>query len=178
MQAAGAVIRRDGVRAMTLQAVAREAGVSKGGLLYHFPSKRDLITAMVKARAHRLHNTSRRFEELHPGAGPAAAYVSTVAEAPPTELDAALLAAIFEDPALLEAYRQEVVEMYRRLAEGAGDPILAIVVGLACDGLWTNELLNTGIPDPRARAAVITRLAQLADATRGSSRVADGSESE
>ena len=38
---------RDGVMAMTLDAVAQEAGVSKGGLLYHFRSKDDLIAAML-----------------------------------------------------------------------------------------------------------------------------------
>jgi AcrR family transcriptional regulator len=38
---------RDGVMAMTLDAVAQEAGVSKGGLLYHFRSKDDLLAAML-----------------------------------------------------------------------------------------------------------------------------------
>jgi AcrR family transcriptional regulator len=33
---------------MTLEAVAREADVSKGGLLYHFPSKEALISGMVR----------------------------------------------------------------------------------------------------------------------------------
>ena len=41
------VALRDGVMAMTLDAVAQEAGVSKGGLLYHFRSKDDLIAAML-----------------------------------------------------------------------------------------------------------------------------------
>ena len=36
LDAATAVVRRDGARALTLDAVAAEAGVSKGGLLYHF----------------------------------------------------------------------------------------------------------------------------------------------
>jgi AcrR family transcriptional regulator len=37
----------EGVSGMTLEAVAREAGVSKGGLLYHFPSKEALIGGMI-----------------------------------------------------------------------------------------------------------------------------------
>ena len=36
LDAAAAVVRRDGAGALTLDAVAAEAGVSKGGLLYHF----------------------------------------------------------------------------------------------------------------------------------------------
>src|SRR5687767_12534291 len=45
--AAEKVIARDGVKNLTLEGVAREAGVSKGGLLYHFPSKKELIIAIV-----------------------------------------------------------------------------------------------------------------------------------
>ncbi|MBS1672357.1 MAG: TetR/AcrR family transcriptional regulator [Actinobacteria bacterium] len=38
----------DGERAATLDAVARAAGVSKGGLLYHFASKDELAGAMIE----------------------------------------------------------------------------------------------------------------------------------
>ncbi len=36
---------RDGIAALSLNAVAREAGV-KGGLLHHFPNKQALIFAL------------------------------------------------------------------------------------------------------------------------------------
>jgi AcrR family transcriptional regulator len=48
LEAAGAVIRRDGAQALTLDAVAAQAGVSKGGLLYHFASKRELLDGLVE----------------------------------------------------------------------------------------------------------------------------------
>ena len=41
------MVAGDGVARLTLDAVAREADVSKGGLLYHFPNKDALISAMV-----------------------------------------------------------------------------------------------------------------------------------
>ncbi len=47
LHAAVQVAVRDGIMAMTLDAVAQEAGVSKGGLLYHFRSKDELIAAML-----------------------------------------------------------------------------------------------------------------------------------
>ena len=37
----------EGERAATLEAVAAEAGVSKGGLLYHFRSKDALAEALI-----------------------------------------------------------------------------------------------------------------------------------
>ena len=57
LDAAEAVVQERGAAGMTLDAVAAQAGVSKGGLLYHFPSKDALLEAMVEriARMARKH---------------------------------------------------------------------------------------------------------------------------
>src|SRR5215212_6419318 len=47
LEAAERVVAADGVARLTLDAVASKADVSKGGLLYHFPNKDALISAMV-----------------------------------------------------------------------------------------------------------------------------------
>ncbi|MFM7780846.1 MAG: helix-turn-helix domain-containing protein, partial [Alphaproteobacteria bacterium] len=47
LDAAENLIIARGVGAMTLEAVAREARVSKGGLLYHFASKEALLEALL-----------------------------------------------------------------------------------------------------------------------------------
>ena len=47
LDAAEAVVIERGVNAMTLEAVAARAKVSKGGLLYHFPSKEAVVQGMV-----------------------------------------------------------------------------------------------------------------------------------
>jgi AcrR family transcriptional regulator len=48
LAAAVRVILRDGILALTLDAVAKEASLSKGGLLYHFASKELLIRALME----------------------------------------------------------------------------------------------------------------------------------
>ena len=48
LDAAAAVVRRDGPRALTLDTVAAQAGLSKGGLLYHFATKDALVDALVQ----------------------------------------------------------------------------------------------------------------------------------
>src|SRR5262249_60196574 len=64
LHAAARVAVRDGVMAMTLDAVAAEAGVSKGGLLYHFRSKDELIAAMlVHCKAEMQGRLEKRFAE-------------------------------------------------------------------------------------------------------------------
>lgn len=47
LDAAEAVVIEQGVSALTLDAVAKQAGISKGGLLYHFPSKDAIVLGMV-----------------------------------------------------------------------------------------------------------------------------------
>ncbi|OAN43390.1 TetR/AcrR family transcriptional regulator [Microbacterium sp. H83] len=43
-----AIVIADGERAATLDATAKAAGVSKGGLLYHFGSKEDLVAGLLE----------------------------------------------------------------------------------------------------------------------------------
>ena len=38
---------RDGLLAMTLENVAKQAGISKGGVMYHFPSKDELVRGVL-----------------------------------------------------------------------------------------------------------------------------------
>jgi AcrR family transcriptional regulator len=66
IDAAEAVIVRDGVANLTLDAVAREAGVSKGGLLYHFPSKSALTMAIVERLATRCEANQARALQAEP----------------------------------------------------------------------------------------------------------------
>src|SRR5215510_10037258 len=48
LDAAETVVVRDGVRSLTLDAVAEQSGISKGGILYHYRTKEDLAAAMVE----------------------------------------------------------------------------------------------------------------------------------
>lgn len=53
LEAARTVLLANGVAAMTLEAVATEAGMSKTGLYYYFPSKDALIFELVHAASER-----------------------------------------------------------------------------------------------------------------------------
>src|SRR5688500_7207168 len=101
LDAAVAVIRRDGAAALTLDAVAAEAGVSKGGVLYHFASKRALIDGLLQRW---LDDFEARLEE---GGEPLAAYVRacdlSAAEPGRAASEFGMLAGMIEEPRVLEA---------------------------------------------------------------------------
>jgi AcrR family transcriptional regulator len=156
LDAASAVIRRDGAQALTLDAVAAEAGVSKGGLLYHFKAKRDLLDAVV----------ARWLDEFQhdidaAGGSFPVGYVRASDGAKAEE--AGLLAALVADPDVLLAVRERYATWQDRVVNEGGDPVEATVARLAADGLWLADLLGMAPPEGELRMRVLARLLELCD---------------
>ncbi len=157
------MILRDGSGKLTLDAVAREANVSKGGLLYHFKNKEALIFGLLESH---LAQFERALEDGHdgtPGAWTRAFVTASLTESPDApEINAAMLAAVSENPDLLEPFRQKAHE-WQACAETDGiDPVTATLIRLATDGLYYAELFDLGQPSPELRAQVIARMLEMA----------------
>ena len=156
LDAAGAVIRRDGPQALTLDAVAAQAGVSKGGLLYHFKSKRELLDGLVD----RWMDDFQRDIDAESG-NFARRYVAANDGAHAEEVG--MLAALVADPQVLAAVRDRHETWQDRVASEGGDPVDATVARLAADGLWLADLLGTAPPRGQLRERVLARLLELCD---------------
>jgi AcrR family transcriptional regulator len=65
LAAAMAVAKESGAGRLSLDAIARRAGVSKGGLLYHFPKKDALMRALVEHHLAGIDEATREAEN-HP----------------------------------------------------------------------------------------------------------------
>jgi AcrR family transcriptional regulator len=156
LDAASAVIRRDGPKSMTLEAVAAQAGVSKGGLLYHFSSKRQLLDALVDRWLQEFQDDI----DAH-GPGFVAGYVK--ASDNPSPDDFGLLAALVADPETLTAVRERYAAWQDRVTTEGGDPVEATVARLAADGLWLADLLGLAPPRGELREQVLARLLALGD---------------
>jgi AcrR family transcriptional regulator len=154
LDAAGAVVMREGAQALTLDAVAEEAEVSKGGLLYHFKSKRDLVEGMV---ARWLDEFQREMDEADTEF--VRGYVKASA---PAGNELGMLAALVADPSLLVTVRRQYGIWQDRVEREGRDPVDATVARLAADGLWLAELLGMGPPTGELRERVLARLLKLA----------------
>ncbi len=163
LDAAAAVVRRDGPQALTLDAVAAEAGVSKGGLLYHFRSKRELLDAMLMGF---LEEFDREIAEASEGDTFAHGWVRAsdmsgwAASQRATEF--AFLAALVSEPSAMGEVRGRYDAWQGRLIEEADDPVKATVARLAADGLWLADLLGLAPPAGELREQVLARLLELA----------------
>lgn len=172
LDAAEQVVSRDGVSSLTLDAVAREAGVSKGGLLYHFPSKSQLVTEVVERMARCCeaeHNANVSSEPAGPGAF-TRAYLATRAARVERVLDpgsncrplhTAIVAGAGTDPQYLEPFRQRVLRWQEQLEDDGIDPVIATIVRLAIDGLGWASMLNMPLPEITLRTAVVERLFEM-----------------
>src|ERR1044072_3283329 len=136
LDAATRVVQRDGAQALTLDAVAKEAEVSKGGLLYHFKSKNDLVQAMVERW---MADFGREMEEADPDF--VRGYVRASDRA---GNDLGMLAALVPAPSLLVAVRKQYGIWQDRVERESRDPVDATVARLAADGLWLAGLLGMG----------------------------------
>ena len=155
LDAAGTVVMRDGAQALTLDAVAEEAEVSKGGLLYHFKSKRDLVEGMVERwLAEFQREMDEKDTEFIRG------YIKASA---PEGNELGMLAALVADPSLLVAVRKQYGIWQDRVEREGRDPVDATVARLAADGLWLAELLGMGPPTGELRERVLQRLLDLAE---------------
>ena len=157
-----------GAAGLTLAAVAAEAAFSKGGLLYHFATKEELLMAMVdrlievteeRIQAHRTTDTE-------PGSWArgyirACAVDDVLANDPTGRLGVALLAAGATRPDLTEGLRARQATWRERLHEDGIDPANAQIARLATDGLWLSDIFGLAVLSEDERPGVIERLEAL-----------------
>ena len=157
LQAAAAVVRRAGAEALTLDAVAAEAGVSKGGLLYHFPTKDALIQGLLVAALDRFDDALRSEPQVDPG-DLGRAYLRVTAEG--ASEDSSLIAVIAQRPELIAPMRARYAHWTAALVADAGDPVEAWVMRLTADGLWLADVLDLAPPDAALRAQILAHFSK------------------
>ena len=69
LDAAIQVIEEDGITAVTFDSVAAAAGITRAGIIYHFPSRDDLIAAIHQRLADRWERQLENHLELGAGGG-------------------------------------------------------------------------------------------------------------
>ncbi|MFJ4045031.1 TetR/AcrR family transcriptional regulator [Microbacterium sp. NPDC089987] len=136
------ILIADGERAATLEAVAREAGVSKGGLLYHFASKDDLTRGLVARLAALTDDDLERMTTAEDGA---IAYYVRTSVMEDDALDRALIAttrlAQGGSAAASGALREVRMRWAGAIRPHVRDETALDLVMLLSDGLYFNNSL-------------------------------------
>jgi AcrR family transcriptional regulator len=137
-----------GVRVATLDATARAAGVSKGGLLYHFASRDALVEGVLERFSRLVDDDIAVLEQAPEGA--IAYYVrSSVSQDSPLEragVAAARLAQAGSTPAV-RMIREVRDRWLRTIRRHVPDPTVALAVTLIGDGLYYDSALHGVDPE-------------------------------
>jgi AcrR family transcriptional regulator len=167
LDAAARIVRERGAAALTFEELAGESGVTRGGITYHFPTKDDLLRALVERDRQRWSETLGQHGAT-PGAavaGRLVAYVRTATTHDPEHrrFVSGMLSAVAHQPELLDGCRA----LYRDqlpVLDGGDAALDALVVLLAADGLfWMEQLGFLDLP-MAVREQLIGRLEALAHA--------------
>jgi AcrR family transcriptional regulator len=145
LDAAAELVREIGSGRLTLDAVAERSGLSKGGLLYNFPTKEALLQAMVQRL---VDEVSAEREALRGQAEPGrnlearlcTAALLKLRKGRTKEVASGMLAASAENPRLLDPVREVIKATLESLKATSDDLDAALLGWLAIEGLNSLEM--------------------------------------
>ncbi len=159
----------NGVAGVTLDAVSQAAGVSKGGLLHHFPNKMALLDGLfddLTLKFDQAIDEEMRGDPVAHGRF-SRAYLSAVLSLGEEGRDHAeaqgwqvLTMALLAEPTLRNRWRQWVTERADEFV-GTDSSTNCLLVRMAADGLWLADLLESHDLGGQERAALFSSLKAL-----------------
>lgn len=162
LEAASVIVAKDGIASLSLNAVAKQAGVSKGGLLHHFPGKLELVHAVFKRLLAIMDSRISVIMEQDPiNAGRFSraylTYISDLKESDESRQLAILSLAMPNEPIMRKCWRDWMLE---HLAKGdeLDNSYLGTLIRYAADGLWLSELTEGPTISQEERNALVERL--------------------
>jgi AcrR family transcriptional regulator len=165
LQVAARLSLEKGPSSVTLDAVSQAAGVSKGGLLHHFPNKFSLLDGLFDDLTAKLERAIAEHMEQDPEPkGRFSRAYLAVCFAPGGMDDGegwkTLTIALIAEPQLRDRWRRWV-EGYADKHVGTDSSLDAELVRFAVDGLWLADLMGTPTLTPERRKAMMERLIAL-----------------
>ncbi len=146
LDAAEAVVMEMGAVHMSLDVVARKARVSKGGLMYHFTTKKSLLKAMIERLVKQYYkDRAVVLEKIKEGKGRLLKAGILTALAPDKKRDRmglSILVVAAHDPELLKSLKDAHRDHLNELTGSGLTLERAAVISLASDGLMLSEMLG------------------------------------
>ncbi len=159
LEAAGEILKTSGPTALSFDRLADATGLSKGGVLHHYRTRRALITALVQHSLATLQDRidQRMARDEQPQGAFRRAWAGVLLDAVDQGPGPGLLAAAVEDPALLEPLWAWLARCRRKLAAEVGDAEALVLTGAAL-APWLAHLLGGPALDATQRTHLRARL--------------------
>lgn len=171
LYSAAKIIVDKGNAKLTLEEVAKEAGVSKGGLLHHFKSKEILIEEMFRFAISKMDDNFKKFYEDEPeGKGKfLKAYIKYSVDETfcdeeiffSKQLWSVFLSSMLEKPSLVEVFKESYLHNQEMIEQDGIDPIKVTIIRLAIDGLMIHEMFHNPFIENELKEKVIQKLLEM-----------------
>lgn len=164
LAAASEIATHHGVAALTLDAVAERAGVTKGALQYHFANKQGLLDALFGQATERFAaQMAARVAADSSGDGAAArAYLHAVLDAAnpaaSTDVLRVLVASMITEQETRARWSVPMREWTRPDPVPLERAATLMICRLAADGLWISELLDSVEVSAELRSEIVRQL--------------------
>jgi AcrR family transcriptional regulator len=158
------IVAREGPSRLTLDTIALEAGMSKGAVTHHFPTKEAVLKAVIDYFLEDFNARASEYEakssDAHTRHRHLKIQVATWREVITERRSVAyaVLAAVALDSTLLDATQVSAAGKLKRLREEADDPDLATLRWAAARGLALTSLIGICPLSAKDRDRLYTRL--------------------
>lgn len=162
LEAVSRVVARDGMSRTTVEAIAAEAGMSKGGVLHHFPNKKNMLMAMIDLYEIRFRERRGRILETLPDT-PHRQLKATVmlmlADMDNHPEEVPNLASVLDDEEFCRRVGEMKQRTFREVIAGVPDPEKVALVMYTVDGIWMDIRFSPPvIPSTQRKTAIATLL--------------------
>ncbi|MBS0248422.1 MAG: TetR/AcrR family transcriptional regulator [Proteobacteria bacterium] len=163
LEAALTVVARDGPARLTLDAIAKEAGISKGGLMHQFPTKHAVLKALLeRQRAYFKGFAEQYIAKLDRSVTQPnlSAQIATLREASVRRSPAmlAIVGAMTEEPDLLAVNHESDLVNTEAIKAESDDPQLALLRKAAAQGLALTAIFRMSTLSEKERIELFDRL--------------------
>ncbi|PZV38298.1 TetR/AcrR family transcriptional regulator [Mesorhizobium kowhaii] len=164
LAAAADVARESGPGSLSLEAVASRAGVSKGGLLYNFPTKAKLMQGLVEGYLREFGQALESANSNDKGENPLAVYIRLSASDCEDKQPSAswIFSAIAEDPDFMTPIKTFKRQLFERLKGETQDLKSLLVCYLAIEGLRSMNLFDADVLSKDERRLLVSSLLEIA----------------
>lgn len=163
VDAALVIVAREGVGALTFDALSRESGISKGGLLHQFRNRQGVLRALLMRQREHFSEIANAYLARE-GASKAephlAAQIAIYRESvnQPHSVARAGLAVFLDNPTMFNDVKEADVTNVKTLQNEASDPDLSLLRYFAASGLALHTLLGMPALDEATRNRLFDRL--------------------
>ncbi|MCD8140879.1 MAG: TetR/AcrR family transcriptional regulator [Planctomycetaceae bacterium] len=166
LDAAERVIKRQGMASTTIEAVAAEAGLSKGGLFYHFSSKKDMLMQLIERYERQFKALRQKIHDSLPE-GPhrmlKATILASTKHAERASANISNIITLLDDVELREVVRKMKIRLFTEITQGYPHPQKVALALLAADGLWVMDLFAGEVIPEGLENQIVEELLALID---------------